>query len=384
MNRDIGIITSTQSFGNNYGAILQAYALSTILKESGYHPYIIKYKREEEFLQGTAPVLERLKATLLNPNTSIRSKRVLLYNYITKRSPRKQFLEFEKKYLSFFKDEYVEFETLKKNPPPYDTFIVGSDQVWNPVIHGNRNDPGYFLDFVPDGQKRIAYAPSIGVDAIPDSCKDTLGPFLVKFDALSVRERTGQKIIKDACGIDVRVTLDPTLLLKADEWEKVSEACNSLPERYILCYKFGNSKQMDYAIRKLSKMYRMPVVAVPASTETKFHINYGIGPGEFLAAVRNAAIVFSDSFHATVFSIIFKRPFYTFPREGMETTSKMNGRMQDLLQMVCLEDRYITSAQEVDEKDPFAISFQNSEDMLQRKRTEDLSFLLNAIKEIHI
>ena len=141
---------------------------------------------------------------------------------------------------------------------------------------------------------------------------------------------------------------------------------------------------MDYAIRKLSKMYRMPVVAVPASTETKFHINYGIGPGEFLAAVRNAAIVFSDSFHATVFSIIFKRPFYTFPREGMETTSKMNGRMQDLLQMVCLEDRYITSAQEVDEKDPFAISFQKSEDMLQRKRTEDLSFLLNAIKEIHI
>ena len=336
MNKKIGILTSTQSFGDNYGAVLQAYALSTCIRELGCDPNIIRYKVEGEYVNHSAPIVKRLQSTLFNPNMSLHGKKTLVMNKVLRRSVSPVFSDFTKKYLQFYNEEYLTNTQLKDNPPPFDAFVTGSDQVWNPVIHGNKNDPGYFLDFVPEGINRIAYAPSMGVDKIPENCKSDLKGYLDKFAHLSIREKSGADIIKECCGMDIPVMLDPTMLLNAEQWDKVAVKPQNLPEKYIFCYKFGKSKKMDKTIRQISKEYKLPIVAAPASPEVKFKADYSIGPAEFLGAIKNATLVCADSFHATVFSVIYKTPFFIFPRHSETGKINMNSRMQNILEMLSL------------------------------------------------
>lgn len=381
MEKTIGITTSAQSFSDNYGAVLQAYALCRKLSELGCTPLIVKYRVDGEYARGAAPVSKRLKATLLNRNMSFHAKKNLLLNRLLGRSTASVFKVFVDKHLRFYNDRFTGFEQLRQCPPDCDAFITGSDQVWNPVIHGNKNDPGYFLDFVPEEKRRIAYAPSMGVDCIPDSCKEDLKDYLDKFYALSVREQSGADIIRQVCGIDVEVVLDPTLLLTADEWDKAAEPAPFLPSEYILVYKFGKSKVMDAVIKNLSAKYRLPVVCVPASPETRFKMDYRIGPGEFISAIKNATIVCTDSFHASVFSILYNKPFLTFPRHEQSSKVSMNSRMTGLLDMLGL-DRYITDFSQWNPDTVFSPDFTHANTVLAHKRDRSIEYLKNSVKGI--
>lgn len=169
--KKIGILTSTQSFGDNYGAVLQAFALSYKLKQLGFIPYIIRYKLDGEYLKGKAPINIRLKNTLLNKKFSFHAKKTLVFNLIFHRNNQDIFKDFCKNNLNFYNENYLTFKELKEDVPNFDAFITGSDQVWNPIIHNYKNDPGYFLDFVPNNIPKIAYAPSMGVDIFPEECK---------------------------------------------------------------------------------------------------------------------------------------------------------------------------------------------------------------------
>lgn len=380
MNKKVGILTSAQSFGDNYGAVLQAYALQTVLKSMGYEPNIIKYKVDGEYVEQKAPIWKRLKTTIFNKDRSIYAKIMLVVNKLTGKSVNGVFSGFVKNYLSFYNESFIGFDELKKNPPDHSYFITGSDQVWNPVIHGDKNDPGYFLDFVPQGSKRIAYAPSMGVDKIPEECEESLGGFLEKFDSLSIREKSGADIIKKCCGIDVPVMLDPTLLLSEKEWDEIAKKQEYLPDKYIFCYKFGKSKTMDKQIRKISKKYNLPIVAAPSSPEVKFKVDYNIGPAEFLGAIKNSTIICADSFHATVFSIIYKKPFLIFPRHTDKNGKiNMNSRMENLLEAMGLKERYIPEKSEYDDSKLFEFSFENAYRVLEEKRKESKEYLKGAL-----
>lgn len=382
MEKRVGITTSTQSFGDNYGAILQACALSSKLKSLGYAPYIIRYQVEGEYERGRAPFMMRLNATLLNRNVSMYAKKTLILNRVLKRSAKIKFREFSSAHLIFYNEGPLAFDKLRQNPPDLDAFITGSDQVWNPVIHNNTNDPGYFLDFVPIDKRRIAYAPSIGVDHIPESCKIDLKCYLDKFHAISIRERSGADIIRSVCGIDVPVVLDPTLLLTSSEWDEFSQSTSFLPKEYILCYKFGKSRVMDATIKTLSKQLQLPVVAIPASPETKFKTDFRIGPGEFLSAIKNARIVCTDSFHASVFSIIYNKPFLAFPRHADTAKYSMNNRMTDLLGTFGLLNQYITEVQNVDYNWVLEVSYDSTYEIIERKRIESMNYLINSLEGI--
>lgn len=381
MLKKVGILTSAQSFGDNYGAVLQAYGLSQVLKSMNFEPNIIKYRVEGEYVNHGAPIAERLKNTLFNNEMSFHAKKNLVINKLTGKSVNGVFGAFVNKYLNFYNDEFIGFEELKENPPEYPAFITGSDQVWNPVIHGNKNDPGYFLDFVPHGAKRIAYAPSIGVDKIPEECEKDLEAYLKNFDALSIREKSGARIIKNCCGRDVPVMLDPTLLLTAEEWDRIALKPRQLPEKYIFCYKFGKSETMDRTIKTISKKYNLPIVTAPSSPEVRFKADYTIGPAEFLGAIKNATLVCADSFHATVFSVIYEKPFLIFPRHAGGKIN-MNSRMENILETFGLKDRYISENREYDEDSLFRVSFENAERVLEVKREESKKFLENALKNL--
>ena len=376
--KKVGILTSAQSFGDNYGAVLQAYALSTVLKSMGYEPNIIKYKVAGEYVNHSAPLAERLKTTLFNKEMSVHAKKTLIANKLMHKSVNGVFWNFVNNYLDFYNEEFIGFDELKKNPPDFSCFITGSDQVWNPVIHGNKNDPGYFLDFAPKGAKRIAYAPSIGVDKIPEECEKSLGGFLEKFDALSIREKSGADIIKKCCGIDIPVMLDPTLLLSAKEWDEIAKKPDNLPDKYVFCYKFGKSETMDKTIKHISKKYRLPIVTAPSSPEVKFTADYSIGPSEFLGAIKNATLVCADSFHATVFSIIYKKPFLIFPRHT-EGEINMNSRMENILETFALKERYIPENSEFDDSKLFELSFEYANRVLEEKIKESKNYLHNSL-----
>jgi len=379
VKKKVGILTSAQSFGDNYGAVLQAYALSTVLKSMGYEPNIIRYKVEGEYVNHGAPITERLKNTLFNNEMSFHAKKTLVLNKLLHKSVNGVFYNFVEKNLSFYNSDFIGFNELKNNPPAFPAFITGSDQVWNPVIHGNKNDPGYFLDFAPQSAKRIAYAPSIGVDRIPVECENTLGQFLEKFDALSIREKSGADIIKKCCGIDVPVMLDPTLLLTADDWDEIAQKPDNLPEKYIFCYKFGKSETMDIVIKNISKKYNMPVVTAPSSPEVRFKADYNIGPAQFLGAIKNASLVCADSFHATVFSIIYNKPFLIFPRHAVDGNINMNSRMENILETFGLKERYISENSEIEESNLFELSFEYADKVLKEKIKESKNYLKNAL-----
>lgn len=351
MNKNkIGVVTSNTAFANNYGAVLQAYALCKQLERWGYQVDIINYKYANNgAMVETASVVDRSIGARIK---YIFSSEASLYKKIIYRVNRKNrdrmeqgFIEFYHKYIHFNSEEPWDYDRLMKETLDYKYYITGSDQVWNPIIHGGKNDPACFLQFAPKSAKRIAYAPSFGINIFPDELVPTLKEYISTFDFISVRESEGQQIIFEKCGIDVPVVLDPTLMADPDVYEPISECNAKLPPKYILCYRFGKLAYSEKVIRDISKKMGLPVVELPLSIESYgkgSKLCYEIDPSQFIGAIKGAELVLTDSFHCTVFSIITHKPFYTFLRQGKDEKNNMNGRMENLLANLALEERLIT------------------------------------------
>ena len=387
--KKVGIVTSNTSFANNYGAVLQCYALCGQLRKWGFDPFVINYAYKNQGVEITTTTrtrcsfLSRIKY-ILSQDVSVSQK--VLYRVMREKREkmRRQFLSFCNMYISFHSETPSDFSNLEKNPPDYEYFITGSDQVWNPVIHGNRNDKGCFLQFVPPAAKRIAYAPSFGIKDYPKELEASLAQYLSSFNSVSVREFEGQRIIKDACGIDVPVVLDPTLMADPDIYSEISDCPVELPEKYILCYRFGRMPYATKIIKQASKALRLPVVELPLSIESYgkgSRLCFDIDPSRFIGAIKGAELVLTDSFHCTVFSIISHTPFYTFLRQADGEKNNMNGRMEGLLKMIHLENRLITpkSAEifhlELDMEEEFSMA----ETKLYEMRAESQNYLKIAL-----
>lgn len=379
-NKKIGVLTSTPSFDNNYGAILQAYALQKQLKLLGYAPYVVRYNGYNEMVASNKVLTKKINniiSLFFKKRLSVRHKIRLIRTKKLRDHNKAIFREFANLYISFSDEEYS-YTKLKQDPPEALAFICGSDQVWNPRVHGGINDPGYFLDFVPNGIKRIAYAPSIGVNVIPDNAKKDLKQLINKMDAVSVREESGAKIIREVCDLDVSIVLDPTLLLPPQHWGEIEMPLN-LPEKYIACYRFGKLSTTERQIVEISKKMNLPIVNIPSTSDTLFKTNYDIGPREFIHVIKNATLVCTDSFHATAFSIINHTPFYSFLREHPENGVTMNSRITNLLQMTQFENRLIMPQDPIPKKINLDLNFERSDILLQELREKSLQYLINAL-----
>lgn len=380
-NKKVGILTSTPSFINNYGAILQAYALQTQLMKLHMEPYIMKYADEHEYVQGKASIWQRLRGTIFNPNVSFRAKYRTVLQKVKHQSVYPLFSQFQKEHIRFYNNEYMNYQALGKAAKDFFAFITGSDQVWNPRVHHGINDPGYFLQFVPEGVKRISYAPSMGVNAIPESCVETLNRYIRSFDSVSIREESGRQIIKEKCGLDVPVMLDPTLLLDSEDYNAISD-CSINPDKpYIVCYLFGKIPQVQKTIASIAKTYGYTIVNIPAGLDTKFKTDFRIGPRQFIGLISKAALVCTDSFHATVFAILYKKTFMAFCREDETKTSiNMNSRITDLLKTLKLEDGWCGIGTDIDVHHLPEENYELSEIILQNKRKECIEYLEKALE----
>lgn len=386
----IGILTTSSAkngtFGYNYGAALQGYALVKQLRLLGYDAYDINYVSNHDcniskhgFFK---KLLIRMGLTRLILNISIVKQKIKnRKNLKNLRLNKKAFIDFiSENELTYNKGAFFRIKKLSKISDDFYAFITGSDVVWNPIFHDNINDEGYFLDFVKSNVKRIAYAPSFGVSELPIESKKDLKELLLKFDALSIREKTGSNLIKKETGLEVPVVLDPTLLLEPKEYDEIAVIPNNLPEKYIVVYRFGDIPDTDIKIKEICKKMNLPIVFIPSNNNGLAEPRYDFGPGEFIGVIRNAQLVISDSFHCTIFSIINHTPFLTFNRNKPNSQQNINSRMTDLLNMINCHARMVMPGDTIDYDNLFNINFDETDKIIATKRKESLDYLKKALE----
>lgn len=223
----------------------------------------------------------------------------------------------------------------------YIAFIAGSDQIWNASI---RISPIYFLQFAPKS-KRIALAPSFGIDSIPAYNKKTVQEGLEGFKKIAVREQTGEKIVKQLCDVPTIQLTDPVFLLDGSQWISFAENIKTPLEPYVFVHFLNKpSKETVFEIKNLAKRTNTMVLCFSYNYEEyslfEKKICWDGSPQEYVSLIHNAAYICTDSFHSSVFSIIMHKRFYTFPRQHLHTASQ-SSRITDLLARYGLEKRYV-------------------------------------------
>lgn len=253
----------------------------------------------------------------------------------------------------------------------YHCFIVGSDQVWNPDWAKYTYDR-MFLRFCSP-TKRISYAASFGVDKIPEKWVDKYKAGLIDFKALSVREDKAVDIVKNTIGITCHKVLDPTMLLERAEWDKIKKMPTKINgKNYILTYFLGGrTREVEKVIYRYAKLTDSAVINLQDYNMPY----YTVGPDEFVGLISKAKMVLTDSFHATVFSIIYEKPFVVYDRQG--SGKKMGSRLSSLLEMCGLNDR---RASALDEKMLLQVDYTNARLAIQKEKVHSLKYLNEAIQ----
>lgn len=382
--KKVCLITSEESFLTNYGAALQGYALYTAIRQQGYEVDIQRYKGG---ILGDNRKIKKTFSLFKYSPFEIYMKSLFRVGKLLNRSKIKRqyqcFKSFQDKNMTFYPGQRKNWSTIQQDPPKADIYVCGSDQIWNPMFKGGYNDPGYFLAFASG--KKIAYAPSFGVSDIPLTAQKDLAELLDSFDCISVREQQGKKIIEKYTPQKAKVVLDPTLLLKKQDWDSIKQLPGNLPPKYILCYRFGNSYSVDKTISKISQMTGLPIVELPLSGISYYNRKrnrcFEAGPAEFVGLISNASLVLTDSFHATVFSIIMKTPFITFLRSNDEKKSEgMNSRVTNLLKLLNLESRIFNPEDSSILNRLFDVNFADTDNELEKQRNLSKQWLIEALR----
>lgn len=366
--KKIGIVTLHGYF--NYGNKLQNFALKFILEKFGFDVSTTTiFPPKKNFID---KIRSRSGKQLIK---TIRTK-LDIYQYVNKRKYKPVennrttiFKEFSENYLSenfYSLDDDKQVNDLNN----YYYFITGSDQVWNPIYYYSL--PIYFLTFA-NTHKRISYAPSMSVDKLPEEYRLEYKKWLDKMSAISIREETGARIIKELTGMDVPVLVDPTMLLTKDEWLSISKRANNRPDTpYILTYFLGGPTDETRAkLEKLADEKNMTIINLGDITENE---TYETGPSEFLDYINNASAFFTDSFHGVVFSIVFQTPFIIYER--ISTGPSMYSRIKTLLSNFDMRNREANGFNE----DIFSMDFSGTHEVLKREYDKSMNYLKDALR----
>lgn len=258
----------------------------------------------------------------------------------------------------------------------YDYLITGSDQVWNPYFLENPED--MFLTFMPP-ERRIAYAASFGVSEIPQEWKAKYAKWLSEMHAISVREERGAEIVKELTGRDVPVLVDPTLLLTPEEWNRVAQKPRWLDveKKYILLYFLSEMpKAVRETVQRLAEEQHLEIIDLMDWRNLDW---YTSDPAEFVYLIAHADLIYTDSFHGTVFSIFYNRSFVICDRQIRNKKQGMNSRIDTLLGLFHLEDRFGTEENQYTLSDPFQIRYPDTEEILARERQRSHDYLCEAM-----
>lgn len=339
----------------NFGSVFQSYALCEYLKNQGYNDVkIIDYNPEYYVSKSLRSVVGRI----LNCRKYIKRK--------------KKFQSFINQNLPLTNQSFDSVPELEKHNFEADVYIAGGDQLWN-VYHACGRDDAYKLTWVSG--KKISYGTSLGQTDFTDAEMRELGNKISDFSSISVRESTSVPMLKSV-GIEATHCVDPVFLLKAEDYHRFLKPVKQPP--YMLVYLVTPSKLLDNTIKKLSEKYGLKVILCSGFSKKCMCDEFlkDLGPDEILSYVYNAEIVLSSSFHATSFSLMFEKQFYTILPD-MHT----NERILDLLSHRGLLDRIITDEDQLNTVCDIPIEYssvKSYDDFIENSKQQ----LKNALKVI--
>lgn len=374
-------------YNHNYGSMLQAYATVREIEKRGIPYEIIQYKKKVD-----APFLLKMSCRLFNKiwvsekKLSIQKKfsQCIYPEYKKNAAVRdKVFDDFSKNTFIKLSDVCYGYDALQEYSKKFSSVLVGSDQMWSP---SGLTTNFYNLMFADDSVNKISYAASFGVSEIPYYQKKKTAEYLERIEHISVRENAGKKIVETLTDKNAFVAVDPTMLLSRDEWDEFSEEQRKIDGDYIFAYFLGDNAEHRQRVEQLKTETGLKVVSLRhldeyiSADENFGDISpYDVGPREFLNILKNAKYVCTDSFHGTVFSIIFQRQFLTFNRYSNSNSSSKNSRIDTLLSNLNLSERRY-SDEHIFEQINETIDFESVENRRCEFVKASKEFLTKALK----
>ena len=376
-DKEIAILTLYYK-NYNYGGQLQAYALQKKLEKLGYNSAQICYKLETGYKNKKN--IKRILKIILYPLVKIR---YLLKNYrwIKNRSG------IDKKISTFSQNiphtKIYTAKNIKKLNDEFDTFICGSDQIWNPIGWQDI----LMLSFVEKNKHKISYAASIAKNKLNNDELKFLCNNIQDFDYISIREPNNKEEIEKIINKEVFVMPDPTLLLNKEEWkEKVGK--RMINEKYVLVYLLGENIEYRKQITKYCNKINKKVIFIPFVNRNVLEwdiknnkLKENIGVENFLSLIYYADLVITDSFHGLVFSLIFQKEFAVLDRFKQNDSKSMNSRLDNLLNEVNMKEKKCSYIDEnytykaLDEKQK-----KNIKEELDKLSKQGTNFLEKALK----
>lgn len=357
----------------NYGSALQAYALQKYIeKTTGADVYIIDYHFPNKYHQN-AKTLKKMIRDILG----------ISHDYLAggRYCRIRRFKDFYNNFLKLSSTEYSDPISLKDDPPDGEIFITGSDQVWN--VYTMKNDGSFYLDFIPLGKRKIAFGSSFSIKKIPIQYHTQIKKYLSQYSAIGVRENSGCEFIKSLNlpeEIEIKNVCDPTLLLSSDEYHTIALKSKLIIDGefilvYMLNYAFNPKPAITEATRLAAKYFECKVVLIGVnhlSYDGKVIYKNDFGPSEFCWLFEHAKYVVTSSFHGTMFSVIYRKPFVS-----IVSSDDIDSRQTDLLIKIGLEKLAIQANKGINEsifEYPYNIEverkiscfLQDSEDFLKK------------------
>lgn len=353
---------------DNYGSLLQCKALMKAVESLGYDVELINYdpKKAYSYPRSMRELIPIYSKKVIN---KIRNKNS---HFETSNSKIVEFRDSLKKSVKC--NNKSELFLLNEQ---YDAFVCGSDQIWAPTVY----DENYFLSFVSNNNKKIAYAPSIGLPVIENEyVKKEMKKNISSFIHLSTREEQGANIIENLTGKKAQVVLDPTLLLSKENWKDDFIDVND--KDYLLAYFLGDNENYYKACIQISHQLNKKLIIIPTKISDKQKpevIHDEIGPKEFLSLINQASLVLTDSFHGTIFSFNFHRPVISFRRFADNKVSQ-NSRIYNILKITESEQILYNGNIQDSIKAAFQLDFDKIDRLLKPHRDSSLDFLNSSLR----
>lgn len=345
--KKIGILTWYNH--GNFGSALQAYATQTVLRKLGYDAEVIAYEMQW-IRRSSKSIKKRMKR-------KIKTILAVLAEY----SP--LFIRFEN-HFQYFYFRYIRFSktcdesTIAQICRKYDAIITGSDQIWSPAYI----DYTYLLNFCTKKDvRKVAYAPSLGLNYMHDDKKEKYKHLLSDYDAISVREDTGAAILKEL-GFDSEVVLDPTLLLNADDYRQIEHAPQNIPSKFIFCYILPTENDYSKPVLDYAKKTNLPIIGISLNKGDEKWLNTikNAGPSEFLWLIDHAEMVITNSYHGTILSMNLGTPFFCYERFRQGDPICQNSRIEQLNSQFGVDKYILCETDKIPSIRPYSIERFNS------------------------
>lgn len=376
----IGILTILNV--NNYGAELQCCATYRKLKKLGYEAEVVNYlfgiHPKHDFKGEKRTISISLKQIIKVTLLPVVQDLFCMFSHKKKAIRNQRFDEFHTNYNNLTKTVYPSVKSLNKANFDYDVICIGSDQVWN-YQKGYSLEP-FFACFDKKGTKKITYGSSIGLSTISEEAKGVFKRELSKFSSISVREQQAADLLHNLLNKDIDVVLDPTLILNNEEWLEVAKFDMCPKEKYVLVY-IVTIKPCNYVLevaRKVAKERGLKIVRIcrdaygERSGKDVQEITTA-GPSDFVGLFANAEFVVTNSFHGTVFSINFSKPFYSVIKSKHST----NSRLTSILSKLKLENRIISVGSPLPEITD--VDFTEPARRLEAERQHSIDYIKKAL-----